>query len=182
MELLDFVKKYKLPDGFLDLSISLRHEEWEPHNWYTHTKKVYEENDPLVNYVTDEDIEKYFFPVYYNFFREYEKDCSIPYELVIQINGVRFNQYSTGTSMRSHSDLVYSVFSDSPVHKRGIPILSIVGEVSTESYSGGEFYLLGQDMQMEPGDVIIFPSTFMYPHEVKPVLSGTRTSFVSWAW
>jgi hypothetical protein len=32
------------------------------------------------------------------------------------------------------------------------------------------------------GDVIIFPSTFLYPHKVNEVKKGIRYSFVSWAW
>ena len=32
------------------------------------------------------------------------------------------------------------------------------------------------------GDILIFPSTFLYPHVVKEVTEGTRYSFVAWAY
>jgi predicted 2-oxoglutarate/Fe(II)-dependent dioxygenase YbiX len=32
------------------------------------------------------------------------------------------------------------------------------------------------------GSVIVFPSVFLYPHRVEPVVEGIRYSLVSWAW
>ena len=32
------------------------------------------------------------------------------------------------------------------------------------------------------GDLLIFPSNFLYPHEVEPVTKGVRYSYVSWIW
>ena len=39
-----------------------------------------------------------------------------------------------------------------------------------------------KNIEMHTGDVIIFPSTFLYPHKVNEVKKGIRYSFVSWAW
>ena len=39
-----------------------------------------------------------------------------------------------------------------------------------------------QVIPFEAGDVIIFPSNFMYPHRVEPVTKGARYSYVSWAY
>ena len=30
------------------------------------------------------------------------------------------------------------------------------------------------------GDVIIFPSNFLYPHSVAPIMMGTRYAIVNW--
>ena len=38
------------------------------------------------------------------------------------------------------------------------------------------------EIKFKAGDLIIFPSVFLYPHLVKSVKKGTRYSFVSWAW
>ncbi len=181
MELLDYAKKYRLPEGFLNLSIHLEQDDWTPHSWYTHKGKNKEDNDPLNNRVVDADVREHFYPVFWDMISRYEEECS-GFDLVSHMSGVRLNYYPEGTSMRKHADLIYSIFEDVPVERRGLPLLSIVGEISTDAYTGGEFYLCGQDMQLTPGDVIIFPSTFMYTHEVKPVKTGTRTSFVTWAW
>ena len=34
----------------------------------------------------------------------------------------------------------------------------------------------------EQGDLLIFPSNFMYPHKVEPITKGTRYSYISWVW
>ena len=34
----------------------------------------------------------------------------------------------------------------------------------------------------QTGDILIFPSNFMYPHRVEPVKKGIRFSFVSWVY
>jgi len=49
-----------------------------------------------------------------------------------------------------------------------------------DTFTGGEFYVNGVDMKLKKGDIIIFPSNFMYPHEVKTIKKGERYSYVSW--
>lgn len=93
-------------------------------------------------------------------------------------NPIRFNRYDAQGSMETHVDHIHSLFDG---ERRGIPVLSIVGLLNDE-FEGGEFELCGQDIDMTPGSVLIFPSVFMYPHRVKQVLRGTRFSWVSWAW
>ena len=36
--------------------------------------------------------------------------------------------------------------------------------------------------KLNQGDVLIFPSNFLYPHKVNSIKKGTRYSFVSWVW
>jgi predicted 2-oxoglutarate/Fe(II)-dependent dioxygenase YbiX len=38
------------------------------------------------------------------------------------------------------------------------------------------------EIKFKQGDVIIFPSLFLYPHKVEPVKKGTRYSYISWVW
>jgi predicted 2-oxoglutarate/Fe(II)-dependent dioxygenase YbiX len=37
-------------------------------------------------------------------------------------------------------------------------------------------------LDLQAGDLLIFPSNFMYPHRVEPVTNGERYSFISWMW
>ena len=79
--------------------------------------------------------------------------------------------------MSRHSDHIVSLFTG---EQRGIPVLSIVG-VLNDDYQGGEFIMFDDyEIKFKAGDVIIFPSIFLYPHKVKPVKKGIRYSFVSW--
>jgi predicted 2-oxoglutarate/Fe(II)-dependent dioxygenase YbiX len=65
--------------------------------------------------------------------------------------------------------------------RKGIPILSVLG-VLNDDYEGGEFYLIDEKTDLSKGDIIIFPSNFMYPHKVEPVTKGVRYSYISWIW
>ena len=65
--------------------------------------------------------------------------------------------------------------------RKGIPILSVLG-VLNDDYEGGEFYLVDEKTNLSKGDIIIFPSNFMYPHKVEPVTKGIRYSYISWIW
>ena len=50
-----------------------------------------------------------------------------------------------------------------------------------DDYEGGELYfrLQGLNIKPEAGDLFIFPSNFMYPHQAMPVKSGTKYSIVT---
>ena len=48
-------------------------------------------------------------------------------------------------------------------------------------YEGGELVLFENvTYKLNKGDIIIFPSVFLYPHKITPITKGTRYSFVSW--
>lgn len=49
-------------------------------------------------------------------------------------------------------------------------------------YTGGEFAFFDKQIKftLNKGDVLMFPSNFMYPHEILPVISGVRYSVLSW--
>jgi len=51
-----------------------------------------------------------------------------------------------------------------------------------DDYEGGEFAFFGRELvyKLKKGSCIMFPSNFMYPHEIMPVTSGTRYSIVTW--
>jgi hypothetical protein len=92
--------------------------------------------------------------------------------------GIKFNRYTEGQEMRLHWDNIHSMFDG---ERRGVPILSVIGLLN-DDYEGGELYISENKTEMKKGDLIIFPCSFMYPHEVKPVTKGVRHSYVSWLW
>lgn len=51
-----------------------------------------------------------------------------------------------------------------------------------QDYDGGEFALFDREIMIrtKKGSVIMFPSNFMYPHEIMPVIKGTRYSIITW--
>jgi hypothetical protein len=50
-----------------------------------------------------------------------------------------------------------------------------------DDYEGGGLHFSQQDILYTPkaGDVVIFPSNYMYPHRAMPVLNGTKYSLVT---
>jgi len=90
---------------------------------------------------------------------------------------IRFNKYEIGNTMRKHYDHIHSIFDG---QMKGVPIVSIVANLN-EDYKGGEFVCRDKKINLKTGDILMFPSNFMYPHEVKETTEGTRYSFVSWA-
>ena len=92
---------------------------------------------------------------------------------------IRFNRYQTGTKMKFHHDHIHTLFDG---EKKGVPILSILGLLN-DDFEGGNFLMFdGKKVQLEAGDIIVFPSNFLYPHAVETITKGTRYSFVSWGW
>jgi len=92
---------------------------------------------------------------------------------------IRFNRYNKNQIMSKHADHIKSLFKG---EIKGIPILSIVC-VLNDDYEGGEFIMFDDyEIKFKAGDLIIFPSVFLYPHLVKPVKKGIRYSFVSWCY
>jgi len=51
-----------------------------------------------------------------------------------------------------------------------------------DDYEGGEFQFFGysEPYRVPKGSCIIFPSSFVFPHQILPVTSGTRYSVVTW--
>ena len=86
-------------------------------------------------------------------------------------SGYHLLRYSTGEYIRSHVD------NGATVNRE---ISCSIG--LNEEYTGGEFYFeeIDKTIRVEKGEVIMFPSNFMFPHEILTVTSGTRYSIITW--
>jgi predicted 2-oxoglutarate/Fe(II)-dependent dioxygenase YbiX len=51
-----------------------------------------------------------------------------------------------------------------------------------DDYEGGEWSFFGgaHTQRLNAGDAILFPSNFLFPHSIRPVISGVRYSVVTW--
>ena len=94
-------------------------------------------------------------------------------------SGLKFIRYFPGQRMRNHCDHIQQIFDGS---KKGIPILSIIG-ILNDDYEGGDLIMFeDKTIKTKKGDILLFPSNFLYPHEIAPVTKGVRYSYVSWVW
>jgi len=51
-----------------------------------------------------------------------------------------------------------------------------------DDFEGGEWGFFDREMVIKApkGSAVLFPSNFMYPHEIMPVTKGTRYSVITW--
>lgn len=92
---------------------------------------------------------------------------------------IRFNRYNENQNMHVHCDHIHDIFDG---QKRGIPSLSIIGLLNDDFEGGNLEFFDDYEVKMKQGDLLMFPSNFLYPHKVKPITEGVRYSYVSWVW
>ena len=82
--------------------------------------------------------------------------------------------------MALHCDHIHDMFDGT---RKGIPTLTILGLLN-DDFEGGEFLMFDEEkeIKLKAGDIMIFPSVFLYPHKVAAVTKGVRDAFVSWVW
>ena len=91
----------------------------------------------------------------------------------------KYNRYSQTHGMDLHCDHIHSMFDG---QRKGVPILTILTSLNT-GFEGGEFIMFDEEViPFNKGDVLIFPSNFLFPHKVNAVTAGVRYSAVFWAW
>jgi len=110
----------------------------------------------------------------------YQKELEFPwFHEWSSVSNPRWNKYTVGTEMKKHCDHITNLFDGS---RRGIPVLTILG-LFQNSDKGGDLILFDdKTVNFQPMDILIFPSIFLFPHRVTPILEGVRYSFVCWAW
>jgi len=158
--------------------------EWQKHTWNNYAAGTFQsekEKELDVMPCTKEQQNK-ITPYLVKALEEYQLKHSTPGDKtqgpwLTKFSPIRFNKYEVGTMMREHYDHIHSIFDG---QMKGVPIVSIVANLN-EDYEGCEFYCRGKEIKLKTGDILLFPSNFMYPHEVKEATKGTRYSFVSWA-
>ena len=87
----------------------------------------------------------------------------------------RLNRYGVDGFMSKHCDNIHH----SHGQKYGYPQATVLFFLN-DDYDGGDFYVSENLYRPKAGSAIIFPSNFMFPHEVKKVTNGERWSIVSW--
>ena len=158
--------------------------EWKKHTWYDYEKNQsgsMPEKELDVMPCTQEQQNK-ITPYLIKALEDYQIKNSVSGDKtgtrwLTKFSPIRFNKYEVGTMMRKHYDHIHSIFDGK---MKGVPIVSIVANLN-DNYEGAEFYCRDKEIPLKTGDILLFPSNFMYLHEVKEATKGTRYSFVSWA-
>ena len=114
-------------------------------------------------------LDKYIFASASKCIQEY--NTKFPYCKIEEDSGYELLKYSEGGFYIQHVDS----FKARP---RSVSCSFILND----NFEGGEFAFFDGELKYKlgKGDAIMFPSNFMYPHEVVPVTKGTRYSIVTW--
>ena len=157
---------------------------WEKHKWnnYASGETASEPTKELDVMPCTKEQQAKITPYLVEALNKYQEKHSVPGQKtqgpwLSKFSPIRFNRYPVGTMMREHYDHIHSIFDG---QMKGVPLVSIVANLN-EDYEGSEFYCRGEKIELKTGDILLFPSNFMYPHEVRETTKGTRYSFVSWA-
>ena len=179
------VKKSAIPADICDDIISNieNNDSWSKHSWYNNLEDTIHSEDTQELSVLDitNQMQELLNPFMMQSFKEYVDKVKYKNwsELVYQFSTIRFNRYEKGQLMREHHDHIYSLFDGD---KKGIPILSIIINFN-EGYDGADLVFWDDYvLPLGKGDILMFPSLFLYPHKVTEMKSGVRYSGVSWAW
>jgi hypothetical protein len=189
LKLDNYVKKY---ESFLEKEfcnsvvdeIKQNKKNFEKHNFFDlktlQLNKKSGDEEPSINYLYNNEKTDIIMKKLWHGIKQYLEDINIPQmKSWNAYSYVRYNIYDKNEKMADHIDHIQSLFDGS---KRGIPFLSILG-ILNDNYKGGEFIMFGnKEIKLKQGDLLIFPSIFLYPHRVNPVKKGIRYSFVSWVW
>jgi predicted 2-oxoglutarate/Fe(II)-dependent dioxygenase YbiX len=94
-----------------------------------------------------------------------------PLALIQEDSGYELLRYKEGQFYTQHTDSF-------KMRPRAISCSFVLND----DYKGGEFAFFDRELiyNLKKGSCIMFPSNFMYPHEIMPVTSGTRYSIVTW--
>ena len=159
---------------------SIKNQSWNKHSWFHNEEKYSYSYSTKELDILDctQDLEDILNPLisisvkYYNNFIEGEKASQ-----VTCFSPIRFNRYQKSQTMRRHSDHIKTLFEG---EVRGIPILSIIMNFN-DDYEGGDL-IFWDDYKVDlgEGDVVVFPSLFLFPHRVEEVTENIRYSGVAW--
>jgi len=98
--------------------------------------------------------------------------------MISEVSRIRYNRYTPGQIMRPHIDHIKTLFDGK---SKGIPVLSFIGNLN-DNYNGANLtFWDNYTVHLEKGDIVVWPSLFLYPHYVTESTEGTRYSFVCWA-
>ena len=107
--------------------------------------------------------------LYFFYKSKFPKMCSI------KINQIDLLKYSPGGKYDVHADN----FTTTPRS------LSVIINLN-DTYEGGDLIFTDQKekeikrLKLSKGSIVFFPSNFLYPHAIEPIIKGTRYSIVAW--
>jgi len=138
---------------------------------HRNVKEIHISSPPIVNenYESRHSIDKDLFACASKGIELYNKE--FPYCNVEEDQGYKLLKYDKGYFFKEHVDS-FKAF------PRAVTAIFALNE----NYDGGHicFFKRNIKLKLKKGSILLFPSNFMYPHEITEIKSGTRYSIVTW--
>ena len=162
---------------------------WQPHTWYNNVTDTMASEETMeldIQEITPE-LQKVLGNYVVEAGRKYNQNYTYQHpscvartgQMMTQFNPIRFNRYSPGQIMRQHHDHIHSLFDGK---LKGVPVLSFIMNFN-DDYEGADlFFWEDTVVKLGKGDIIMFPSNWLFPHGVTEATKGKRYSGVTWAW
>ena len=174
----DYIQYQKgIVDDKLCWRLTNRQFEFKPSGYATHNSgKVVKTDRVLMDDAWIKSNDELYADVKISFEKTIEKyKEEFPLFNVSRLTDFRINRYGVGGFMSNHVDNIHH----SHGQQYGFPQATILLFLN-DDYEGGEIIIANKQFEPEKGSAIIFPSNFMYPHEVLKVTKGNRWSMVCW--
>ena len=158
-------------------------DEWVKHVYYNPITKInitINGDNELDNSFYNSKHKQHYMDATWNAYKMYLEELQMPWFTSWSgFSEVRFNRYIKDSVMSEHCDHIQSIFDG---ERKGIPFMTALG-ILNDDFTGGDLvFWQDQKLDVVAGDIIIFPSNYLYPHKVLPLINGKRYSFVSWAY
>ena len=185
-----FIAEKIIPADLCDAIVKdIETREWKPHKWYNPNtgKSGSEETKELDVQGATPELQKVLGDFVVEAGRQYNQNYSYQYpscaertgQMMKQFSPVRFNRYAPGQIMRQHHDHIHSLFDGK---LKGVPVLTFILNFN-DDYEGADLYFWKDTVaKLGKGDIIMFPSNWLFPHGVTEAIEGVRYSGSVWAW
>ena len=182
-----FIVRKIIPDNLCDFVVQeIEKREWKPHTWYSATDNTFgsEETMELDVQCTSPELQQLLTPIIIQAGGAYNQNFAFlnsdrTRQIMNKFTTIRFNRYAPGQIMRQHHDHIHSIFDGK---EKGIPVLSFILNFN-DDYEGAKlFFWDDYELDLGKGDIVMWPSNFLYPHGVTEATKGKRYSAVTWAW
>lgn len=180
------VERNIIPANLCDYIVdSIEKNEWRPHSWYNAAANTFGSEATMeldVQNITAEHqqlLTPFMIQAGASYNAKYHFECERTMQIMNKFSAIRFNRYSPGQIMRQHMDHIHSLWN---TQDAGIPVLSFILNLN-DDYEGADLYFWDDYIvPLGKGDIIMFPSLFLFPHGVTEATRGRRFSAVSWGW
>jgi len=185
-----FIAEKIIPTDLCDSIVQdIETREWKPHTWYNNVTDTNSSEQTMELDVqnTTPELQKVLSNFVVEAGRIYNQNYAYKHpscadrtgQIMFQFSVLRFNRYKPGQIMRQHHDHIHSIFDG---NVKGLPAVSFILNFNNDYEGADLFFWEDTVVKLGKGDIVMFPSNWLFPHGVTEATKGKRYSAVCWGW